>query len=106
MGLFSRLFGGGPSVAAQPVPPPKPTGKQEPSPPKSVNAKFRQVLELRTKQGWSQAYIEGETALILSLLQRGVSPEDIAGATLRQDWLSLVSEFRKSPAFAKTMGLG
>jgi hypothetical protein len=71
----------------------------------TVHEKVARVLQLRKSQGWDGAFVKGETALIISLAQSGESPEDIAGATCRSDWPSLVAKFRESPEYLKVMGV-
>jgi hypothetical protein len=71
----------------------------------SVTDRMHQVLNLRVAQGWDATYVEGETALIISLVQSGESPESIAEATHHKDWPSRVAEFRGSPVFLETMGV-
>ncbi len=74
--------------------------------PAKREAEMLRVWELRKSQGWNPVYVKGETALIDSLLEAGVSPEDIANATLKEDWHSLVAKFVRSPEYLKIMGLG
>ena len=60
----------------------------------TVHEKVRQVLELRTREGWDGTYLKGELTAIMYLLEKeGARPEDIAKITFHEDWLGFVAKF-------------
>jgi hypothetical protein len=113
--LWQKVFGGGPKPPRSETPKPSKSSKDKQleistnkggamSESSTVVDKMRLVFDLRKKQGWDGTYVEGELALMMSLVQAGESPEDIARATLHNDWPSLVAKFRRSPDYLKVMG--
>jgi len=71
----------------------------------SVMDRMQQVHNLRVEQGWVAAFVQGETALIISLVEAGESPESIARATFQKDWPSRVAKFGGSSDYLETMGV-
>ena len=64
------------------------------SEPSTTWDKMQLAFDLAKRQGWNATFVPGQVVAMAWLLEKeGKSPEDVARAILRKDWLSFVATF-------------